>query len=77
MKSPEKGWANSFLFPKVEAIAAAFESDRHLMGANLWASIKMMVPSVRIFLAFALAPGTIMGMNRKVREAVQCAPAFP
>lgn len=76
MNSPEKGWTNPSLFPKVEAIAAAFESDRHLMGANLWASIKMMVPSVLILLAFALALGTLMGMNRKVREAVQCAPAF-
>ncbi len=64
------GKANPFLFPKVESIAAAFESDKHLMGQNLWASFKMMVPAVLISLAIALALGTFLGLNKKAREAL-------
>ncbi len=68
--STETGRANPFLFPDVESIAKAFESDKHLMGANLWASFKMMVPSVAISLALALALGTFLGLNKKAREAL-------
>lgn len=68
--STESGQANPFLFPKVSSIATAFESDKHLMGANLWASFKMMIPSVAISLAIALALGTFLGLNKKAREAL-------
>lgn len=68
--STETGHANPFLFPKVSSIAKAFESDKHLMGANLWASFKMMIPSVAISLAIALALGTFLGLNKKAREAL-------
>lgn len=68
--STATGRANPFLFPKVESIAKAFESDKHLMGANLWASFKMMIPSVAISLALALALGTFLGLNKKAREAL-------
>lgn len=68
--STETGRANPFLFPDVESIAKAFESDKHLMGANLWASFKMMIPSVAISLALALALGTFLGLNKKAREAL-------
>ena len=68
--STEKGDANPFLFPKVESIATAFESDKHLMGANLLASFKMMIPAVIISLAIALALGTFLGLNKKAREAL-------
>lgn len=68
--STETGRVNPFLFPDVESIAKAFESDKHLMGANLWASFKMMIPSVAISLALALALGTFLGLNKKAREAL-------
>lgn len=68
--STESGKANPFLFPKVESIGAAFASDKDLMGANLFASFKMMVPAVLISLTIALALGTFLGLNKKAREAL-------
>ena len=66
----ESGNANPFLFPKVESIAAAFASDKELMGTNLVASVKIMIPSVLISLAIALGLGTFLGLNKKAREAL-------
>ena len=66
----ESGTANPFLFPKVESIGKAFESDKDLMGANLLASFKMMIPAVLISLTIALALGTFLGLNKKAREAL-------
>lgn len=68
--STESGKANPFLFPKVSSIGAAFASDKHLMGLNLWASLKMMIPAVLISLALALSLGTFLGLNKKAREAL-------
>ena len=68
--STETGRANPFLFPDVESIGNAFASDKHLMGTNLLASFKMMVPAVLISLAIALALGTFLGLNKKAREAL-------
>lgn len=66
----EYGNANPFLFPKVSSIAKAFASDKHLMGQNLWASFKMMIPAVVLSLGIALALGTFLGLNKKAREAL-------
>ena len=66
--STESGRANPFLFPKVTSIRDAFLSDKHLMGVNLWASFKMMIPAVLISLAIALALGTFLGLNKKARR---------
>lgn len=68
--STETGRANPFLFPKVESIATAFASDKQLMLVNLGASIKIMIPSVLLSLAIALALGTVLGLNKKVRDAL-------
>lgn len=68
--STESGKANPFLFPKVESIAKVFASDASLMGTNLVASIKIMIPSVLISLGIALALGTFLGLNKKAREAL-------
>ena len=68
--STESGRANPFLFPKVESIAEAFASDKQLMLVNLGASIKIMIPSILISLAIALALGTLLGLKKKVRDAL-------
>ncbi len=68
--STEFGNANPFLFPKVGSIAKVFASDASLMGTNLVASIKIMIPSVLISLGIALALGTFLGLNKKAREAL-------
>ena len=68
--STEFGNANPFLFPKVGSIAKVFASDAGLMGTNLVASIKIMIPSVLISLGIALALGTFLGLNKKTREAL-------
>ena len=59
----ETGHANPFLFPKVSSIAKAYQSDKSLMGVNLLASFKVMVPAVFFSLAIALTLGTFLGMN--------------
>ena len=46
--STEFGNANPFLFPKVGSIAKVFASDASLMGTNLVASVKIMIPSIRM-----------------------------
>ena len=66
----EYGNANPFLFPKVSSIAKVYESDKHLMLQNLWASFKMMIPAVFLSLAIALSLGTFLGLNKKAREAL-------
>ena len=63
----EFGNANPFLFPKVSSIAKVYETDKHLMGQNLWASFKMMIPAVLLSLAIALSLGTFLGLNKKAR----------
>ena len=68
--STEFGNANPFLFPKVSSIAKVYETDKHLMGQNLWASFKMMIPAVLLSLAIALSLGTFLGLNKKAREAL-------
>lgn len=68
--STQYGNANPFLFPKVSSITKAYESDKHLMGQNLWASFRMMVPAVLISLGIALGLGTLLGLNKKIRDAL-------
>ena len=68
--STETGRANPFLFPKVSSIAKAFQADKHLMGVNLAASFKVMIPAVACSAAIALALGTFLGMNKKARDAL-------
>ena len=66
----ERGLANPFLFPKVGAIAKAFSQDKDLMLWNLLSSFGMMVPSILISLAIALAAGVLLGRSAFLRDAL-------
>ena len=64
----ENGLVNPFLFPKVEAIAKAFSKNQDIMLLNLASSMGMMIPSILISLAIALALGTLLGRNALLRK---------
>ena len=66
----EHGLADPFLFPKAGAIAKAFSQDRDLMLPNLLSSLGMMVPSILISLALALAVGIPLGRSAFLRDAL-------
>lgn len=66
----ERGLANPFLFPTVDAIGKAFAKNRGLMLLNMVSSFKLMIPSILISLAVALSIGTILGMNTRLRDAL-------
>ena len=68
--STDSGRANPFLFPKKEEIYQAFYENRGLMISNMFASFRLMLPSIFISLGVALSLGTVMGLNRKVRDAL-------
>ena len=57
---------NPYLFPTTEKIAVAFESNKEVMLA----SFKLLIPSVFLSLVIAVIFGTIMGLNKKIREAL-------
>ena len=61
---------NPYLFPTTEKIAAAFESNKEVMLTNMLASFKLLIPSVFLSLVIAVIFGTIMGLNKKIREAL-------
>lgn len=66
----EKGLANSYLFPSVKNIKEAFVENKGVMFLNMVSSFKLMIPSILISLAIALAIGTILGMNSRLRDAL-------
>lgn len=66
----ESGLANSYLFPDVSAIRRAFEENKGLLFLNMIASFRLMIPSIVISLILALLVGTILGMNKKLRDAL-------
>ena len=66
----ENRLANPFLFPKAGAIVKAFFDNRRVMLLNMTASFGLMIPSILISLAVALSIGTILGMNRWLRDAL-------
>ena len=66
----ENGWANPFLFPRVGAIVKAFSKNEGIMLLNLVSSMKMMIPSILISLGIALAVGTLLGRNARLRDAL-------
>ena len=61
---------NAYLFPSVDSIVAAFKSNEKTMLLNMLASFELLIPSVVIALAVALPVGTLLGMNKKLREIV-------
>ena len=66
----ESGKALSYLFPKVSSIAKAFEADKGLLLPNMLSSFEIMIPSILIALLIALSLGTLLGMNKKLRDAL-------
>lgn len=61
---------NAFLFPSLDSVVQAFQENRGVMLTNMLSSFQLMIPSIVIALAIALSLGTIMGMNRRVREVL-------
>lgn len=61
---------NPYLFPETGKLSAAFRSNKGVMLTNMFASFKLLIPSVFLSLAIAVIFGTIMGLNRKIREAL-------
>ena len=43
---------------------------KHEMLTNMFASFRLLIPSVIISLVVAVVLGTIMGMNKKIREVL-------
>lgn len=68
--STETGRANPFLFPKAGDIIDAFSENRQMMLGNMFASFRLMIPSIFISLGIALSLGTVMGLSRRVRDAL-------
>lgn len=66
----ENKLANPFLFPRIGAIAKAFVKNGDVMLLNLTSSLEMMVPSILISLALALAVGTLLGRSARLRDAM-------
>lgn len=61
---------NPYLFPATEKIIAAFMSNKDTMLVNMFASFRLLIPSVLLALAVAIVFGTIMGMNKRIREVL-------
>lgn len=66
----EQGIANSYLFPSAEAIKKAFSENSDLLFLNMLSSFKLMIPAILISLLLALALGTILGLNSRLRDAL-------
>jgi len=64
----ENNLVNPYLFPSVDSIAQAFESSKGSMLGNMLASFKLLIPSVALSLVVALLLGTLMGLNKRIRE---------
>ncbi len=66
----ESGWANPYLFPRIEAILDAFSQDKGIMLLNMASSFKLLVPSIIISLIIALTIGTFLGRNKRLRDVL-------
>lgn len=62
------GLVNPYLFPSTRAIKKAFIVNKHKMWGNMLASFKLLIPSIILSLIVALLLGTLMGMNKRIRE---------
>ena len=61
---------NPYLFPATEKLISAFMSNKDVMITNMFASFKLLIPSVLLALVLAIIFGTIMGMNKRIREVL-------
>lgn len=59
-----------FLFPDISKVVEVFIKEPDVMLLNLLNTFKLLVPSVIISLIIALSVGTILGMNKKLREVL-------
>lgn len=62
--------ANPFLFPTVDKIKNSLVENKSLLGLNLIASFKLMIPAIVLSLGISLVVGTILGLNKKLREGL-------
>ena len=62
--------ANPFFFPPAGDIVHAFWEFRYRMLENMVASFKLIIPAICISAAIALAVGTLVGMNERLRDAL-------
>ena len=62
--------ANPFFFPPAKDIISAFWEFRYRMLENMVASFKLIIPAICISAAIALAVGTLVGMNARLRDAL-------
>lgn len=61
---------SALMFPTVDDIWATFWKDRAVMGLNLVASIKLLIPSIAITLFFALGIGIALGISPFLGKAL-------
>lgn len=61
---------NAFLFPPMDSVLNAFGEYKGTMFKNMLSSFQLMIPAIVIALAIALSVGTVMGMNKRVREVL-------
>ncbi len=61
---------NAFLFPSISDIIKSFKGNETTMLLNMLYSFRLLIPSVIVSLLIALVVGTIMGMNKRVREVL-------
>lgn len=61
---------NPFLFPTVDQIAKTFSENKSVLFLNLLSSLKLMIPAITLSLVIALSVGTILGLNKNLREGL-------
>lgn len=59
-----------YLFPAVNEVANSFAENKDTLFLNMLYSFQLMIPAIAIAFAIAILVGTILGMNKKVREVV-------
>ena len=64
----ESGIANPFLFPKISEIVKIYEQDPTLMFKNMLSSFTVLFPSMGLAFLIALFLGTVLGLNKTLRE---------
>jgi NitT/TauT family transport system permease protein len=61
---------NAFLFPPLDSIVTNLGKNKVTMFKNMLSSFQLMIPAVVISVVIALFVGTVMGMNKRVREVL-------
>lgn len=61
---------NPFLFPPLEDVVQVYADDPWTMVLNMLYTFQLLIPSVVIAVAIALALGTLLGMNARVRKVL-------